>query len=295
MSEQIFDKACLIQMNFSIWTASKSVDPVLMSQLGNQREWLRGRKNLINPELLGQIRTASLQARHKVRRYALPFPIHSIQLVPKEYISTIEDILQHQERVFWERVDEFVSMYHEARDEAQVALGSLFNEQDYPQNVRKKFKFEWQFLALQVPSQTTILSPDIYEREKVRFENLINETREMCMQALRAEFSGLLHELTQKLTSNGDRPKKIVANSMFNKLNQFFQEMQTKNIFEDQELISLTQNAQEIIGNVSPYNLKYNEQAREHIKSEIQSIQEALEESITDLPRRQIKMDTEAA
>ena len=291
--ENIFEKACLIQLTTSVWSASKSVDPVLFEHAGQNSDWIKGRKFLINPELLGQIKTAAHQARNKVRKYALPFPIHSVQLVPKEYVSTIEDILVHQEERFWDRVSEFEGMYAQAREEAKEVLGNLFNETDYPVDIRRKFKFGWQFLALQVPTQASILSPEIYEKERIKFENLMQETQDLCMQALRSEFAGLLHELTEKLGSNGDRPKKIVSNSMFNKLNEFFCELQTKNIFEDEELTQLAEQAKQAITHVSPASLKYNEQARQQIKNEMQQLQEAVNQSIIDLPRRQIRFDQE--
>lgn len=289
--DNIFEKACLLQMTTSVWSASKSVDPVLLKELGEHGDWLKGRKNLINPELMGQIRTAAHQARNKVRQYSLPFPIMSIQLVPKKYIGTIEDILQQHQVRFMDKVDEFIGMYGEARQEAKQVLGNLFNEMDYPLNIRSKFKFTWQFLALQVPSKTMILTPEIYEREKARFENLMRDTRELCLQALRTEFADLLTELTDKLSANGDKPKKIVANSMFNKLNEFFSEMDSRNIFEDQELVDLAASAKRIIADVSPYNLKYNEQAKEQIRTEMQTLRHTLESSIIDLPRRTIRME----
>jgi len=289
--ENIFEKACLLQMTTSVWSASKSVDPVLLRELSEHSDWVKGRKNLINPELMGQIRTAAHQARNKVKDYSLPFPIMGIQLVPKKHISTVEEILQHHQVRFLDKVEEFIGMYGQAREEAKEALGDLFNETDYPLNIRAKFKFGWQFLALQVPTKAMILSPEIYEREKARFENLMFETRELCLQALRTEFSGILSELTEKLSSNGDKPKKIVANSMFNKLNEFFLELETKNIFEDQELEELTANARQIIADVSPYSLKYNDQAREQIKAQMQGLQRTLEASIIDLPRRTIRLD----
>lgn len=290
--DNIFEKACLLQMTTSVWSASKSVDPVLLKELGEHGDWLKGRKNLINPELMGQVRTAAHQARNKVKQYSLPFPIMSIQLVPKKYIGTIEDILQHHQIRFLERVDDFIGMYSEARQEAKQVLGDLFNEQDYPLNVRSKFKFNWQFLALQVPSKNMmILTPEIYEREKARFESLMRDTRELCLQALRTEFADLLTELTDKLSVNGDKPKKIVANSMFNKLNEFFSDLESRNIFEDQELIELANSAKKIISNVSPYNLKYNDQVKDQIRSEMQNLQRSLESSIIYLPRRTIRME----
>lgn len=291
-TEEIFQKASLLQLTTSGWSGSKSVDPGLLAK---QSDWVKGRKFLINPELLGQIKTASHQARNKIKKYALPFPLQSVQLVPKEYISSVEEILQHQHQKFWEKVYEFENVYAEAREEAKQVLGELFNPNDYPLEIRRKFNFSWQFLALQVPAQTAILSPEIYEREKQKFEGLMHETREMCMQALRTEFSDLLQELVDKLGANGDKPKKIVANSMFNRLHEFFSEIQTKNIFQDTELMELTESAKNIISQTSPHNLKYNENVREKIKAEMQDLQSMVEQSIIDLPRRQIRMDEEAA
>ena len=293
--EKIFEKACLIQLTTSTWSASKSVDPVALRQLGENSEWIKGRKVLVNPDLLSQIKTAAHQSRNKVKQYALPFPIMSIQLVPKEYIQTIEDILQHHKEIFWERVEAFEENYAEARQEAREMLGPLFNELDYPADIRSKFRFGWQFLALQVPSQASILSPEIYEREKQRFEKLMGETRDLCMQALRNEFSDLLGSLVDRLSVNGDKPKKIVPNSMFNKLNEFFCELQTKDIFHDEELILLANQAKGIIGDVSPYVLKYNQDAREHIRSEMQVLKQTVEQSITDMPKRLIRLDHQAA
>ena len=290
--DSIFEKACLLQLTTSVWSASKSVDPVILKELGEHSEWLKGRKNLINPELIGQVRTAAHQARHRIKQYSLPFPIMSIQLVPKKYIGTVEEILQNQQEKFLDRIEEFIGIYSEAREEAKQALGDLFNETDYPIDIRKKFKFSWQFLALQVPSKTTILSPEIYEREKDRFESLMRETRELCQQALRTEFTDLLHELTEKLSTDADKSKKIVSNSMFNKLNEFFGELETRNIFEDQELLELADSAKQLIANVTPYNLKYNNQVKDQIRSEMQNLQHALERSIIDLPRRAIRMDS---
>lgn len=289
MDDKIFERACLMQLTTSVWSASRSVDPVIIQNSGC--DWVKGRKHLINPELLGRIKTAAQQARNKTNRFTLPFPINGIALIPKEFIPTIEEILQKQRESFRERIDDFVEIYPEARAEAKEVLGDLFNEADYPLDIRKKFKFEWRFLALTVPTKSTILSPEIYEKEKTRFQKLMSETRSLCMEALRTEFAGLVHEIVKKLNVNTNNPKKIVTNSMYNRLNDFFLQLESKNIFEDQQILNLAEQARAVISNVSPYNLKYNTDIREQIKKEMTSIHKELEESIIDLPRRQIRME----
>ena len=91
----IFNKACLIQLSTSVWQGSKSLEQSLMAKLSNNSEWLRGRKFIINPELLGPIKTCTHQSRNIVNKHALPFPITSIYLVPKDSLSVIDERLQY--------------------------------------------------------------------------------------------------------------------------------------------------------------------------------------------------------
>lgn len=291
-AEQIFQKACLIQLTTSIWSASKSIDAGLLQKIGRNSEWVKGRKFIINPELMGQIKTAAHQARNKVKKYALPFPLQAVHLVPKESISTIDEILQHYENRFWQSVQQFESLYASAREEARDMLGELFDESDYPSpgEIVKKFNFGWQFLALQVPGQTTILPPEIYEREKAKFQDMVEETRRLSLQALREEFHGILQILVERLQTNGSKPK-MITNQMFNKITEFMETLQSKDLFDDQELKSLANQAEETIKNTSPSTLKYNADLRAAICEEMKVLKTSVEESIADIPRRQIRME----
>ena len=83
-TKEVFQKACLLQLSTSVWTSSRMLEQAIMERIGTNADWLRGRKFLINPELLGPINTTTHQARSLVQKHALPFPITSIYLVPKE-------------------------------------------------------------------------------------------------------------------------------------------------------------------------------------------------------------------
>ncbi len=290
MSNDIFKKACLIQLTSSVWQCSRVLNQeVLAKKLGQENEWLRGRKFLINPELLGPVKTAVQQARKTVQKYALPFPITSIYMVPKDSLVIIDERLQYFKDRFWNKVQDFEALYGAGREEAESVLGDLFNEADYPVDIMTKFKFDWRFFELSTPAKSRILSPEIYEREKEKFTSLMDETRELAMAALREEFSTVVSNLVDRLTNNDGKPK-VINNSMFNKLHEFLDDFSTRNIFEDEQLVELTEQAKSVIDGVSPFGLKYNDVMRKKITKGMSDLDNAISASIEDMPRRKLRL-----
>jgi len=288
--KDLFKKACLIQLSTSVWQCSRVLNQkVLAQKIGKDNEWLRGRKFLINPELLGPIKTAVQQARKTVQKYSLPFPITSIYLIPKESLSIVDERMQYFKERFWKKTKDFESLYGTARQEAESILGDLFNESEYPSDVVQKFKFDWRYFELSTPGKSNILSPEVYEREKQKFTSLMEETRELSMAALREEFADVVTNLVTRLTKDDGNPKAI-SNNMFNKLHEFLDDFSTRNIFNDEKLVELTQQAKSVISGVSPYGLKYNDLMQKKIANGMEELSQAITDAISDLPRRKLRL-----
>ncbi|NWH05897.1 DUF3150 domain-containing protein [Desulfobacter latus] len=291
MKNDIFKKACLIQLTSSVWQCSRVLNQKVMAEkIGQDNKFLVGRKYLIEPTLLGPVKTAVQQARKTVQRHSLPFPITSIYLVPKEALTEIDERLQYFKERFWQKVQDFEALYGSAKEEAAAVLGNdLFNEADYPTDILSKFKLDWRYFELSTPAKSRILSPEIYEREKEKFASLMEETREMAMIALRNEFSNVVNNLVERLTNNDGKPK-MVSNAMFNKLNEFLNDFSTRNIFEDEELVGIIEQAKSVVSGVSPYGLKYNDVLQKKITKGMSEVNEAINASIEEIPRRHIKL-----
>ena len=285
--KDIFQKACLIQLSSSVWMGSRMLEQGIMQQIG-QSEWLKGRKFLVNPELLGPIKTSVHQARNTVQKHALPFPITSLYLTPKESLGVIDEALQGFRDSFWMKVNDFVDQYDLAREEAQKVLGDLFNEADYPEDISKKFKFEWRFLALELPKKSKILSPEIYKREKEKFEAMMEETRQMATEALAGELGEIVQQLVDRLNGNGKA--KSINSAMLNKMRDFLDAFETKNLFDDEKLNEIVTQAHSVIDGISPYGLKYNEVMRKRITDSMSDLKETVNDIIQDLPRRKIRL-----
>ena len=287
--KELFQKACLIQISSSIWMGSRMLEQGHMEKIG-QSEWLKGRKFLVNPELLGPIKTASHQARNTVQKHTLPFPITSLYLIPKESLGIVDEALEGFKERFWGRVNDFVDQYDLAREEAQTVLGDLFNETDYPEDIATKFKFDWRFLTLDIPTKSKILTPAIYNREKEKFEAMMEETRQMATEALATELGEIVQNLTDRLNGNGNGKGRSINSAMLNKIRDFFDAFETKNLFDNEKLNELVAQAHAVVDGISPYGIKYNEVMRKRITASMSDLKETVNSVIQDLPRRKIRL-----
>ena len=81
--DDVFQRACLIQLSTAVWQGSRQIDQHLLEKINANSDWLRGRKYLIDPEILMPVRTIAGQARNAVAKYSYSFPIPSVYLIPK--------------------------------------------------------------------------------------------------------------------------------------------------------------------------------------------------------------------
>jgi hypothetical protein len=167
-----------------------------------------------------------------------------------------------------------------------MVLGDLFSETDYPGDVMDRFSFKWRFLVLDVPRKSGILPPEVYKREKEKFVALMEETRQMASGALAKELGDIVSQLVEKMNCNGKTLKASFMNSLHNWLDGF----ETRNIFNDDKLVQMANQAKAILGGVTPYNLRYNEEMKKKITADMGKLKTRIDEAIEDLPKRKIRM-----
>jgi len=287
--DNIFQKACLVQLQTSCWTGTRNLNQRVLKEIANS-EWLRGKKLLINPEYLGPIKTSLHMARNYLNQQALPFPLNGLSLVPKESLVDVDRMLERFKHEYWKKVEAFIAEYEPAREEAKEILGELFNDADYPINIRNKFRFDWRFLILDVPDKASILPPELYDRERRKFVTLMEETQELAMIALRTEFGDLVTYLVDRLSGNDDGKPKTFRSSMIAKMTDFLDSFQSRNFFDDDRLATLVEQARTIVAGVSPYALRYNEDLRNGIAKDMTRLKKEVDKAIEELPRRRIRM-----
>ena len=292
MSQSIFQQACLIQLSTSCWQGTKSLESSVIEAKFNEKQsdWLSGRKYLVNPESLAPVKAVVSRARVSIDKLALPFPIKGLTLVPKEMLKRVDEGLGELKTEFTAEVKEFLGHYEFEREKAERNLAELFNALDYPLDISAKFKFEWRFLTLDVPGRSRILSAEIYEREKLKFQSMMEETRELAMTALREEFNSIVQHMLDRLTGEEDgKPKRFKA-SMIVKMQAFLATFDDRNLFDDDVLANLVNKAKDIVSDVSAEGLRENARLRKKITSKMAAVKNAIDKAIEDLPRRKIRL-----
>ncbi|MGA2227491.1 MAG: DUF3150 domain-containing protein [Syntrophobacteraceae bacterium] len=287
--ENIFQKACLVQLSTGCWQGCTALGSNLMEKIGNS-EWLKGAKVLIDPDCLSSVRSVLSKARTHLQKAALPFPIHGLNLVPKETLTRVDESLRQMKSEFEAEVEKFIESYESEREKARESLGHLFSESDYPIDVRRKFRFEWRFITMDVPGKSGILSPELYEREKEKFQVLMEETRELATLALREEFAGIVRHMVERLSGEEDGKPKKFKNSMMEKMGEFLESFGDRNLFDDEKLAVLVDQARDVVSGLSTDELRQDANLRSYIAEEMNQLRVAVNGALEDLPRRKIRM-----
>lgn len=289
--ENLFEKGCLVQLSASVWGATRKIKPQRLTDLAVSSEWLRASKKLIDPEALKPINKVINKARSYLTGVNLPFPIKGMEFVPKEMISRVDERLNEFKSEFNHSVATFMENYDQLREVAMVHLGELFNETEYPLDIRKKFAFIWRFIILDVPNgNTSLLAPEVYEREKEKFVQTMEQARELAIQSLREEFAGMVERITDRFSEGANGDRKIFKNGTVNNFYEYFETFKDRNIFKDDELSELVERAKDILGGKSAEEIRSNDQFKERIEDGMRDVEKAMAE-ILSMPRRKIIMN----
>lgn len=289
--ENMFEKGCLVQLSISKWGGVKKISDNQLAEMVDSHEWLTATKKLVDPESLKPICKVGNTARTYLTSISLPFPIQGMVFIPKEMITRVDQRLEEFKAEFNQTVDTFLRDYDKLRETAMVYLGNLFNEVDYPLHVEKKFCFGWRFIILDVPNgKSGILSPEIYEREKEKFVQTMEEARNMAIESLREEFASMVERITERFTQNGDGKSKVFKNATVESFYDYFETFKERNIFRDEELAQLVERAQAVLGGVSAESIRTNDHLKENIRNGMAEVENAMAVALAR-PRRKIVMD----
>ena len=285
--ENLFEKGCLVQLSTSMWGATRKIEPSQFTQSVPSQDWLSATKKLVDPEALKPTKKVVNAARSYLAGISLPFPIPGMAFVPKDLISDVDHKLEQYKANYFKTVEGIVGHYEQLRQSAMLCLGSLYNELDYPTDLKGRFSFTWRFVVLDVPNgSTAVLAPEVYEREKEKFIQTMEQARQLAVESLREEFAALIERISERFTTGPDGKPKVFKNATVKNFYEFFETFKQRNIFKDQQLSELVDRAQEILGGRSAESIRSDTELKERIRCGMSEVEQAMAEILSRSRRK---------
>lgn len=274
----LVDRALLVQLNISQWTARKYDRKATQDVAINfNTTTSAGRYNkslLPMNDYLDRVHKKTTLIRTKFYQNTSPWGIEgTFMLSSKNYLPFTNEF--RKEKGEWQYlVDDFLNNYKDLKDNAKRFLNDLYNETDYPpQDVLAK-KFSMDLAIFPVPStdfRVAIGDEELAEIQK-DVERRVMDAQNHAMQDLWDRLYKQVEHMTEKLSD----PKAIFRDSMVENARELCSLLPRLNFTDDPNLENLRQQVEANIARHHPDALRNDPDLRQDTAAEAKAIMEKM-------------------
>jgi hypothetical protein len=274
----LIDKALLVQLNISQWTArkyDKKASRKVAEEFHSYIDQGRYNKALLPMNgLLDRVHKKTTLIRTKFYTNTSPWGIEgTFMLSSKNYLSFTNEF--RKEKGEWQYlVDDFLNNYDDLRQDAQRVLGQLYNEADYPSQDMLARKFSMDLAIFPVPStdfRVAIGDEELAEIQK-DVERRVMDAQNHAMQDLWDRLYKQVEHMTEKLSD----PKAIFRDSMVENARELCSLLPRLNFTDDPNLENLRQQVEANIARHHPDALRNDPDLRQDTAAEAKAIMEKM-------------------
>lgn len=270
----LFKSAVCLSLTLSSFSIQRKGDKNKMTVEADKSMVTFGKKILNSVELkkITQLDTEIYNFLHwQEGNHSLPFDFKpGVYLIPLALIDEVEAKLGEfaYQRILL--VEEFLAVYQQRVKEAQQKLGVLFNNKDYPSlsKLEAKFSIKWNIFGFDAPESLKNTNVFLYQKEKEKIKKQCEEASLEIMTLLRQEALNYINGLISKLTPSIDGKQKRLHESYVQKMSEFFDTFEARNIANDEQLSEAIQIARKAIEGTNIKDLRDDEVLRQQIKNE---------------------------
>ena len=237
------DRALLVQLSVSQWTArkyDKKVTNEVASAHGTTTAAGRYNKSLLPMnDYLDRVHKKTTHIRTKFYENTLPWGIEGTMMLPtSNYLQFMTDF--RKEKGEWQYlVNEFVGNYDQLRLDAKRLLGSLYNDEDYPDesDVSRKFKMDMAIFPVPSTDFRVAIASDELTRIQQDVEKRIADAQTTAMKEVWDRLYDRVKHMAEKLAD----PKAIFRDTMVENTKELCALLPRLNFMDDPNLEQLRQ------------------------------------------------------
>lgn len=275
--------ALLVELNVSQWTARKldrsTTDELVSNKHAQAKGAARVNKNLFagrsELEVVGQHVT---ETRSFVYDNTLPWSDSGIRLLPSAKFMEFNAKLQQAEDKFHGLVTEFVTVYPSLITAQAMALGDMFNRNDYPNpnDIEHRFNFNVNYMPVPASGDFRVdIGNDAQEELRKKLSSLADERVEYAMKDIKGRLLEHLKRMSDRLSidyvSGEAKPRKF-HDSLLDGAHDLCDLASSLNIINDPQLDEARKALKKAIGGIDVKDLRKDVGARNDVKTQVDDI-----------------------
>lgn len=271
---KLSDKALLVQLNVSQWTArkldKKATDLVAQaSNTGNHAG--RYNKSLLPMnEYLDNVHKKTTLIRKEYYHNTLPWGIDGTMILPTDnYLDFMAKFRQYKSE--WEMlVDNFLVAYPQLQLNAQRYLGDLYNPNDYPSVDVLRRKFSMDMTVLPVPSNDFRVGIDEQELADIQqqVEARVQQSTKVAMQEAWQRLYDKVKSMAERLSDT----KAVFRDTLITNIQDVCDVLKRLNVTGDEDLENMRLMVEDTLANNNPESLRLDLDLRKKKSSEAKDI-----------------------
>lgn len=278
--------AMLVEFNVSQWTARKldksATDDVISSKNAKDKGAARVNKNLLagRNELekiskqVGAVRTYFYSA-------TLPWSDTGIRLLPSTKFMEFNTRMSQFETEFQQLVEDFITVYPTLITAQAMALGDMFNRDEYPfpDELKHKFSFRVNFMPVPAAGDFRVdVGNDAQAELQAKLAKLADERIEHAMTDIKTRLKTHLDRMADRLTvdvvDGTEKPRKF-HDTLIENARELCALCQDLNITNDTVLEQARSALARVVDGVEAEDLRKDLTRRGAIKEQVDSIRDA--------------------
>src|SRR5438876_1876719 len=287
--EDLARKTVFVKLRLGLLGNSRKVSSAQV-EVDADKNLIRVSKTLLDSPELQAIQRLDGDLRRYLYSMCLPFE-PGIHLLPIGLIETVDARLHEFEAKREELVETFLAAYPRLCQEAAGRLRTLYNPLDYPPvgEVRSEFTCSWQYVSYGVPHQLREVSERMFQDERDKAAERMAEAYTEVRQVLREAMVELVAHLRDRLTDQSDGTQQRLRESTVQKLREFLETFDFRNVTDDQELKEQVERARHLLGGTSTDAIRNTAELRARVREGMAEIAQRLETMVSDRVGRKFR------
>ena len=275
--------AMLVEVNICQWSARKldksTTDEVLATKQAGDKGAARVNKHLLagRPELEGITQYVG-QVRQYVGNNTLPWSDSGLRLLPTAKFMEFTTTLRDMEDKYAELVNDFVSVYPTLITAQAMALGNMFNRNDYPSadDIRRRFSFNVNYMPVPTAGDFRIdVGNDAQKELQDKLTKLADERVDNAMRDIRGRLHEHLTRMSDRLGSDivaGEIKPRRFSESLIDHAHELCSLARDLNLTNDYELEQARLALQNTIRGLDIKDLRKDMPTRNDTKAQVDAI-----------------------